>query len=186
MRIQTSRFGLVEITEQDIIHFSEGLLGFNEFCQFVLLDDPNDEIFAWLQSCEDANLAFPVLEPELFVTDYHFSLSKNDLEALHLKSKDGTRSFAIITIPDDPTQMTANLKAPLIINVAERLGRQAVMQDNNLAIREPIFSKLQQRVFQNPSLSIKSQALDWGMAVRLPDHPLTTHGHKGSQNVKDL
>lgn len=169
MRVQTSRFGCVEITEQDVIDFPEGLLGFNDFRRFVLLDDPNDEIFAWLQSCEEPTLAFPVLEPELFVGNYSFNLSKHDLESLQLKSNEGTRSFAIITIPEDPTQMTANLKAPLIINVKARLGRQSVMQENSLAIKEPIFSKLQQRVFQNPSLSIKSQALDWGVAVRLPD-----------------
>lgn len=169
MLIQTSRFGRVEITEHDIIFFPEGLLGFSDYHQFVLLDDPNDEIFAWLQSCEQAGLAFPVLEPELFVEQYSYKLSKNDLELLKIKSTDGTRSFSIITIPEDPTQMTANLKAPLIINVDGRVGRQTVMQDNHLAIKEPIFSKLQQRVFQNPAGSIKSQALDWGMAVRLPD-----------------
>jgi flagellar assembly factor FliW len=169
MRIQTSRFGVVEITEQDVIDFPEGLLGFNDYRKFVLLDDPNDEIFAWLQSCEEPGLAFPVLEPELFVSHYLYKLSKYDLEVLQLKSTEGTRSFAIITIPEDPTQMTANLKAPLIINVAARIGRQSVMQDSTLAIKEPIFAKLQQRVYQNPSLSIKSQALDWGVAVRLPD-----------------
>ncbi|MCC7405770.1 MAG: flagellar assembly protein FliW [Bdellovibrionales bacterium] len=169
MRIQTSRFGTVEITEQDVIDFPEGLLGFNDLRKFVLLDDPNDEIFAWLQSCEEPGLAFPVLEPELFTPKYSVTLSKFDLESIRKTNLEGTRSFAIITIPEDPTQMTANLKAPLIINVAERIGRQCVLQDNRLAIREPIFSKLQQRVVQNPAVSIKSQALDWGVAVRLPE-----------------
>ncbi|MCB9084874.1 MAG: flagellar assembly protein FliW [Bdellovibrionaceae bacterium] len=169
MRIQTSRFGVVEITEQDVIDFPEGLLGFNDCRKFVLLDDPNDEIFAWLQSCEEPGLAFPVLEPELFTTSYVISLSKFDLECIRKTTLEGTRSFSIITIPEDPTQMTANLKAPVVINVAERVGRQCVLQDNRLAIREPIFSKLQQRVVQNPAVSIKSQALDWGVAVRLPE-----------------
>ncbi|MCB0384184.1 MAG: flagellar assembly protein FliW [Bdellovibrionales bacterium] len=169
MRIQTSRFGVVEITEQDVIDFPEGLLGFNDCRKFVLLDDPNDEIFAWLQSCEEPGLAFPVLEPELFSANYAISLSKFDLESIRKTDLEGTRSFAIITIPEDPTQMTANMKAPVVINVAERVGRQCVLQDNRLAIREPIFSKLQQRVVQNPTVSIKSQALDWGVAVRLPE-----------------
>ena len=64
--IATTRFGQVQISASDIISFPEGILGFNELKRFVLLDDPNDEIFAWLQACDDAGVAFPVLEPELF------------------------------------------------------------------------------------------------------------------------
>ena len=169
MTVQTSRFGLIAITSADVITFPEGLLGFNELRQFVLLDDPTDEIFAWLQSCEEPGIAFPILEPELFASTYNVTLSKHDLDLLKLNSQLGVRYFAIITIPQDPTQMTANLKAPIVINVAQRIARQVVLQDNSLAIREPIFTKLQQRVVQNPAASIKSQAVDWGVAVRIQD-----------------
>ncbi len=168
MLIQTSRFGSVEISEDDILNFSEGILGFAGLDKFVLLDDPHDEIFAWLQSCQNPQVAFPVLEPELFTENYKIELSRHDLDALQIKSLEGTRSFTIITIPEDPTQMTANLKAPIVINLQTRHARQCVLQDNHLAIREPIFSKLQQRVVQSPAHPIKSQALDWGVAIRLP------------------
>jgi flagellar assembly factor FliW len=77
----------------------------------------------------------------------------------------------VITIPQDPTQMTANLKAPIVINVAKRLARQCVLQDNQLNIREPIFTRLQQRVVQNPNISIKSQASASGVAVKLKRPP---------------
>lgn len=169
MLIQTSRFGPVNLQDEDIIDFPEGILGFNDLRKFVLLDDPNDEIFAWLQSCEIPQIAFPVLEPELFAQNYQVSLTKHDLESLGLQKQEGLRSFSIITIPDDPTQMTANLKAPIVINIEARSARQIVLQDNNLAIREPIFAKLQSRVVSNPQTSIKSQATDWGVAIRLPD-----------------
>lgn len=171
MLIQTSRFGPVTLREEDIIEFPEGILGFNDLRQFVLLDDPNDEIFAWLQSCEVPQIAFPVLEPELFTQSYQVTLTKHDLESLGLTPQDyqgRIRSFSIITIPDDPTQMTANLKAPVVINTEKRIARQIVLQDNNLAIREPIFQKLHSRVVQNPQSSLKSQASDWGVAIRLP------------------
>ncbi len=171
MTIHTSRFGVVSITKGDVIHFPEGLLGFNELHRFILLDDPSDEIFAWLQSCEEPGIAFPLLEPELFSSTYKVQLTKHDMEILGLKSAEGTRSFSIITIPADPTQMTANLKAPIVINVDTRVGRQCVLQDNALAIREPIFTRLQQRVVQNPNLSIKSQAVTSGVAVRLNRPP---------------
>jgi flagellar assembly factor FliW len=171
MTIHTSRFGVIAITDDDIISFPEGLLGFNELHRFVLLDDPADEIFAWLQSCEEPGIAFPLLEPELFTADYKISLSKHDLELLGLKGTDGLRAFSIITIPSDPTQMTANMKAPIVVNVKNRMARQCVLQDNALAIREPIFTRLQQRVVQNPDISIKSQTVDCGVAVRIKNRP---------------
>lgn len=169
MIIETSRFGSIEMKKSDVLCFPEGLLGFAHLSQFILLDDPTDEIFAWLQSCENPRIAFPVLEPELFVSNYTVKLSRSDLEALKLSAdQSGCRFFCIITIPEDPRLMTANLKAPLVINVKERLSRQCVLQDNSLEIREPIFSRLQQRMVQNPTSSIKSQALDWGVAIQLP------------------
>ena len=169
MVINTSRFGKVEITNDDLFVFSEGLLGFSDFRNFVLLDDPNDEIFAWLQSCEVPEVAFPVLEPEIFVPDYNPQIAKKDLEILKVGVSTKLRCFTIITIPDDPTQMTANLKAPIVINASQRIARQCVLSDNSLAIREPIFGKLQQRVFKNPAASIKGATSEWGVAVvKLP------------------
>lgn len=167
MIISTSRFGQVELKEEDVLTFAEGLLGFADLRKFVLLDDPNDEIFAWLQSCEAPQIAFPVLEPELFSATYKTNLTKSDLEALKMTAQDKARYFSIITIPDDPTLMTANLKAPIVVNMAARTARQCVLQDNNLAIREPIFAKLQQRVVQNPSVAIKNQSSGIDVATKL-------------------
>lgn len=155
MTVQTSRFGQVEIQESDVLTFPEGILGFTNLRQFVLLEDPMDEIFVWLQSTEHSEIAFPVLEPEFFIQNYKFALSKNDLEALGLKAQEKLRAFAVITIPEDPRQMTANLKAPIVIHIPTRKARQCVLQDNNLAIREPIFSGLQQRLHQMPNQRIR-------------------------------
>jgi flagellar assembly factor FliW len=167
MIISTSRFGQVELKADDVLTFAEGLLGFADLRKFVLLDDPNDEIFAWLQSCEAPQIAFPVLEPELFSASYKVNLTKSDLEALKMTNQEKARYFSIVTIPDDPTQMTANLKAPVVVNVTDRMARQCVLQDNNLAIREPIFTKLQQRVVQNPSVAIKNQSAGIDVATKL-------------------
>ncbi len=169
--IQTSRFGRVEFQTEDVLTFPEGLLGFADLRKFVLLDDPSDEIFAWLQSCEALDIAFPVLEPELFSEAFKITLSKNDLELMQMKTLERARYFCIVTIPDDPTQMTANLKAPIIVNRDARIARQCVLQDNNLAIREPIFSKLQMRVVANPAVSIKHQLQGMDVAIRLPPAP---------------
>ncbi len=167
MVINTTRFGQVQIEESDIVHFPEGILGFADLTKFVILDDPNDDIFAWLQSCEADAVAFPVLEPELFTENYKINMAKADSESLKLSTLEKARLFSIVTIPEDPTLMTANLKAPIVINLENRLARQCVLQDNHLAIREPIFAKLQQRVVMHPDKSIKSQSQVLDFAVRL-------------------
>ena len=162
MRVQTTRFGEVEYLPEDQLEFKEGLLGFLQLRHFVILDDPNDEIFAWLQSCEAPDIAFPVLEPEIFASEIPMTIPRSDYEALGLKSSEGSKLVCIVTIPVDPTQMTANMKAPILINTKERIARQCVLQDNNLAIREPVFARLQQRVMQNPSARIKPEVKDVG------------------------
>lgn len=171
MLIQTSRFGQVQYEADDVLTFTEGLLGFADLRKFVLVDDPSDEIFIWLQSCEVPEIAFPVLEPELFVQKYQPGLTKTDNESLKLTANDKTRHFCIITIPDDPTQMSANMKAPIIINLSLKTARQCVLQDNSLAIREPIFTKLQQRVVQNPQVCIKDQLNGTSQAVKAGKTP---------------
>ncbi len=169
MLVNTTRFGPIDISTEDILTFSEGLLGFNDLEKFVLLDDPNDEIFAWLQSCDEPSIAFPVLEPELFEDNYNLNMTKSDLQTLQATDETQLRSFCIITIPEDPARMTANLKAPVVVNIEKRMARQCVLQNNKLEIREPIFQKLQQRVVTHNPDAIKSQVADWGVAVRLKD-----------------
>ena len=172
MIIQTTRFGQVQLQSEDILTFSEGMLGFADLKKFVILDDPNDDIFAWLQSCDEPAIAFPVLEPELFTEKFsatNLNLAKSDTESLKMKTLDTARVFCIVTIPEDPTLMTANMKAPVVVNIGQKLARQCVLQDNSLAIREPIFAKLQQRVVQNPTKSIKSQSGSMDVAIKLPE-----------------
>lgn len=169
MVIKTSRFGLVELKSEDVLTFPEGLLGFQDLRQFVLLDDPNDDIFAWLQSCELPSIAFPVLEPELFGHKYAVNLNRNDLESLKMQTGQTPAYLNIITIPDDATEMTANIKAPIVINVEQRIARQCVLQDNNLAIKEKIFTKLQSRVVQNPQTPIKNQGRQFDMTVKVSE-----------------
>lgn len=168
MIIQTTRFGAVSFSESDLITFKEGLLGFSDLRQFVLLDDPNDEIFAWLQSCEEPKIAFPVLEPEIFMKGYKFKINnRNDIDSLALAEGDPTRAFTIITIPGEVTQATANLKAPVIINVARHLAKQIIVQENDYPIKFPVFAELQKRFVQNPSLSIRGEGDRSKVAVRI-------------------
>ena len=167
MTIQTSRFGELKVSQDNLLLFPEGILGFANLRSFVLLDDPEDDIFIWLQSCENKDLAFPVLEPELLMPSYTVELSLRDKQVLELSEDSDCRCLSIITIPADPTDMTANLKAPIVINAGKQIARQCICQNNKLSINEPIFSKLQQRIVKNPSYRLKSGPLELDFTVPL-------------------
>lgn len=149
IQVQTTRFGQVSIQQEDVITLVDPMLGFPDLRKFVILEDPDDLVFAWLQSCENPAIAFAVLEPELFASDYNVTLGKNDKEALKLTSDIGKRIFNIVTIPEDVTKMTANMKAPFVVNVNNRLAKQVVTQENDHPIKHPIFAELQKRLLQS-------------------------------------
>ena len=172
MEIKTPRFGRVEFDKEDVVAFAEGILGFGHVREYIFVEDPHDEVFIWLQSVDSPDIAFPVLEPELFASDYKVSLNKSDLQHLELESMDNARTFNIVTIPDDPQNMTANLKAPIVVNVEKRMARQCVLQNNDLAIREPIFRRLQQRLVQAADAEKPMREPNSDVFVRLPDNPL--------------
>jgi flagellar assembly factor FliW len=169
MDIQTSRFGRVQFDPEDVIDFPEGILGFGHVKKYILVEDPFDEVFIWLQSCDGSDIAFPILEPQLFSATYKVDLNKHDLESLKLSSMDGSRVFSIVTIPENISMMTANLKAPIIINVSQRMARQCVLQDNDLPIREPIFKALQSRVYPAASDAAPVTRQKCEVFVRLPE-----------------
>lgn len=157
MVIQTSRFGEVNIQENDVLTLTDPILGFPDLRKFVILEDPDDLVFAWFQSCENPHIAFAVLEPELFAAEYKVRLGKNDRESLKVADGNIVRVFNIVTIPDDVTQMTANLKAPLVVNAATRLVKQVVTQENDHPIRHPIFNELQARLLQGALTQVPTQ-----------------------------
>lgn len=173
MKISTSRFGSIEFDKNHQLLFPKGILGFEKLRDFVLLSDPEDEIFIWLQSLEKPHIAFPLLEPDFFTSEYNVVFLKDDLEILSLKKEDPYQIFSIITIPNNPVQMTANLKAPLVINRKENRACQLILPDESLSICEPIFSHLSKRMIKNPSLSFKTRSIDKCRTVSLNLAPKT-------------
>ncbi|RDB35519.1 flagellar assembly protein FliW [Spirobacillus cienkowskii] len=129
MKVNTSRFGEVEINEGDIISLPEGLIGFPELNQFILLDHDTDSPFKWLQSTNEATMAFIVISPLSFRPDYMVEVTEEEVAALKLTNPNEAVISVIVTIPMDPKKMSANLKAPLVFNLSNRLGKQLVLKD---------------------------------------------------------
>lgn len=143
MMVETTRFGQIAVEEQDIITFPEGMLGFSKIDQYVLVERADDSLFLWLQALKKPSVAFPLLEPQILEKAYPIELADEDKKTLGLKDLTYAKVFSIITIPTDPTKMTANLKAPIVINLKKRIAKQVILHDMDLPIRKSIFAELQ-------------------------------------------
>lgn len=142
MIIKTGRFGQLNVSEEEIISIPAGILGFPEQHQFCLVDPGDDVLIIWLQSIEQPELAFPILEPKIFKPDYTARLSAAELRELKLDNINQSAVFSILTIGEDISLMTANLKAPLVINLREKVAKQVVLQENEYSIKHPMFKEL--------------------------------------------
>jgi len=144
MKVNTSRFGVVEVADTDIMEFSDGLLGFEHLKRFFIVDPADETLILWLQSADSADVAFPILEPKLFKADYKVRLSANELRTLRIDAanKKDTLVYCILTIPAEVSAMTANLKAPIVINTASRQARQVVLQENEYSVKFAMYKEL--------------------------------------------
>ena len=142
VRFSTSRFGEVDVSKDKIINFSSGLPGFPYCRRYAIFDFEGETPFMWLQSADVPELSFVIIDPLLIKSDYHIDLKKKDVEELGGFDKEDLVVLVILTIPrNNPNGMTANLKAPLIINKAEMKGKQVVLEKEDYPVRYKVLQK---------------------------------------------
>jgi len=142
-RIRTRPFGEISIDERQIISFPEGIPGFDYIKAFALLDSVDEySPFKWLQACDEENIAFVVIRPADFLEDYAPDIPQSDIESVGAASIDELLIFSIVTIPEDPSKMTANLQGPVIINPENRIGRQAISISERYFVRHLILDEM--------------------------------------------
>ncbi len=146
MLIDTRHFGQIEINEEGIIDFPEGLPGFEYVKKFVLLSNSDeDNVFWWLQSVDKPDLAFVVIDPKYIKEDYEVDVPDGEVEVLNIDEKCDITVLSIVVVPEDITQMTANLKAPIIINNTNKKGKQVVLECKDYSIKHYIMQEHKQR-----------------------------------------
>ena len=138
MKIETKYLGEMEIDESKIIHFESGLPGFLDEKSFVVLDIPGNDVLQILQSVTTPELAFIVTNPHYFYEDYEFKLEDSIVELLGIKKKEEIVVMSILTVRDPFPTSTINLKAPLIINWANKRGKQIVLNDEKYSMKASI------------------------------------------------
>ena len=124
MEIHTTRFGPVDIHPNDVILFPGGILGLDDCLHWVLLADADNEALGWLQSTTHGDVALAVVSPRRFVPGHQLRVARSELAPLALSAAEETCVLAIVG--RTAQHMTLNLKAPLVINLRRRLGRQVI------------------------------------------------------------
>jgi len=137
VNIVTSRFGLVLVSEADLIRIPEGLVGFRNLTSFVQLPDPVVAGLSWLQSATDPDVAFGIVPPPLALNDYRVELRPGDRAALELDDERSALIFVILN-RGEGGGLTVNLQGPLVFNTERRIARQIVLTSSKYAVRYPL------------------------------------------------
>lgn len=138
MLIQTTRFGPIEVDDDKIMMFPEGLLGFPEHRRFALIQTSEDPVFFWLQSVDAPELAFVVCDPLEFVPDYQVPIRKDDVDALGLADLGDCQVLVIVNKVNG--DLTANLLGPLVIGAHSLRAKQLVLSDKRYSTRHRLMS----------------------------------------------
>ncbi len=141
--VDTLRFGTIEVETDLVITFPEGIIGFEHCTRFTVIAQGSAGSLRWLQSLDVPALAFPITEPWEFRPDYSATLSDGDTQTLKLSDTIPALVFIIVTVPPkNPQEMTANLLAPLVVNVATRKAKQVIVQEAEYTTRHRIADEM--------------------------------------------
>lgn len=135
MKIKTVRFGEIEVGEGDIIVMKGSILGFERLRRFILLIHDDHTPLWWLQAVDDPAVAFVVVNPRVVKPDYNPAVPEADLEFLDIRNKDDIALLAIVTVRMQPFGVTANIKAPILINAKNKIAKQVVLDEPDYPIQ---------------------------------------------------
>jgi len=139
MIIESTRFGELEIAEEQLFNFPHGIPGFPDEKTFAYMLHDAESPFFFLQSTTEANLTFLLVDPFAFFKDYEFVLEDDVAEKLDLSQENPPQVFLIATLKEKLADMTVNLLAPIVMNGVNRTGRQVILDKPEYSIRHKLF-----------------------------------------------
>jgi len=140
MILNTKNFGEIEVREEDVLEFEYGIPGFEDMTKFVILGKTDDENspFFWLQSVQNSNLAFVIMNPRDLVPDYEVEIDMFTANLLKFQDENDALIYAIVTVPEDISKISINLKAPIVINAKNNKGCQVVIENDKYKFKHII------------------------------------------------
>lgn len=157
MKLKSKPFGEIEIENPVIIEIKEGIIGFEAKKKYVLLDSKEESVFKWLQSTDDPDLAFIVISPEVFHYNYKPEISEKDLNSIGIENLKEAICLAIVVVPEDPSRMSANLQAPIIINPKNLLAKQVISTNPQYMVRHYILDEMQDSIFRQEKVANRNK-----------------------------
>jgi len=133
MKIETKKFGVVDVQEDQVIRFLQPVIGFPGLIKYVLID--MGRCVKWLQSVDDPSVVFPVVSPFEIKDDYNVELPSSEAGALGVHNAEDVQLWSITVLSDNPAEIRANLRAPVVLNRRSGCAKQVVLPDNELPIR---------------------------------------------------
>ena len=146
MKAATRLFGEIEIDESKIITFEDGIIGFPDMKKFTLIFDEEREgrpSISWLQSMDEPEIAFPVMDPLFVCETYNPSVEDELLKNLGTIKEDNLYVLVTVTVPQNIKELAVNLKAPIVINTDTRKASQIIVEDD-LPVRYRIYEILEE------------------------------------------
>lgn len=143
MDIITKEFGKIQIEDLDIITFIRGIYGFEEYTKFVILKENQDDDIMYLQSVENTDLHFVIVDPYAIVPTYSPILSDEDIELLKISKEEVSKlKYVLVAIISEELENSViNLKSPIVINPDSKCAIQSILMNQEYPLRYPLFSK---------------------------------------------
>ncbi len=139
MIVNTKFLGDIQIEEKDIISFDNGIPGFMDLHKFVLLPVEGNPSLYYMQSIDEAAICFITISPFMIVEDYEADISEETIEKLDITKVEDVSLLAILTIPDNIKEITANLQAPLVINNTNNKAFQEILNNDNYCVKYKLY-----------------------------------------------
>ena len=147
MQITTKVFGEITVDDDKLIYFPNGIIGFPDLKDFALIHDEEkgSDSIHWLQSIQEPAFAMPVMDPLLVCPDYNPEADDELLNNLGEIKPDDLLVLVTVTVPSDLTQMSVNLKGPIVINAGERKAIQVIAEGDTYQVKFPIYDILNKK-----------------------------------------
>lgn len=142
MLIDTIRFGQVDIDPQKVITFTEGLPGLEEHKTYSVLQFEEGNPILWLQCTTAPEVCLPVIDSFLADSGYAFNIDDTDVAGLEIKSPEEIHTVSVLVIPEHIADMTANMAAPIVINMRTNRAKQIMLGGGEYNVRYPIFARI--------------------------------------------
>lgn len=139
INVESTRFGSFEVSEEIVLRFPQGMIGFPQHQQYVLIKQREDSVFMWLHSVTDPELAFPIVLPWAFYWEYEVKLSDEDLAAINVKNASQISILCVVNVGADVRKGSINLFSPVVINNELKVAKQVINTANGYSTRDPLF-----------------------------------------------